>query len=1057
MRSISRAVAALRQGRVTDQRGFALGVTLVVVGVASLTITALVGLLLVTMRVSEQHAAASLEHLALDGAVEAAINHMRVDEAALTPEEYCAADFPGRLSDLTLDARNFDGVVGNGAGPLDGVDIELECERTTAAATPDGVRLVGRNGYTPPPHQPGLGVDWRAFPWSDVAEIDAAELDSVTPNLVHLGHRSLRFDSGVTIRNGSAVLRDDATRSPAVSAEGDFLQADPGLLAGATPAEDDCGLLVGLGGKPVGPEGEPSQAGRVNDVDGVPECNDPSAANVDQSPTDADVGFAVANDFSELQNRTVPNVQSMCNISGPKVIELEPGYYGPAAVAELTKVLNNTLGEWGGSACRRKTVWFKPAESGPSIFYFDAPVVDLGNPSAYFIAGVPLGWSAPQGAALDADVHLLPEAPLCDRTEPGATFVLAPHTELRHTGGRLALCPEFDPNGDPYPAIYQETAVGTAPSASDPSSSLLSFHCNNILAGNHDLASGDRCRHTITRHVDMSLPAGLPLESVEFLTSGYQLSRFSTGQSTEPDGAPQVTPPHNIVDVRETKIDVYPAGGGSEICSTGWHEGLPTGVIGGPRTTAIEILTGTCAAHYAGATTNDMLNVQLRVRHRLTWALTPVEMGILNELSPQSIRQSYWVDGFDVALNHRPGLVANSDVHSPAAGSDNHGLPSGFEDPQEVLTPGPVARPDMAGCPHLVCRRGLAGISPEDRFSSSIRLDDISVDVPQQFTDNGIDPRLTDLRVNLGLDPSGTLDGADVTQMNPVLWFLDLLTQGGLSGAVSETNWRYFLREMRLRVQLDTPSSGSICATTDGPVASIQEISIDLLDINTRDPQCDGVVQSYSQLDGSRLTVTFEMPCVRNPNGPTNCLRVGPGNQDVLQIRPPDVDTIELAMRTDSYDGPRPHSVLTMDARTTPGPTHTRLQDPAAPNYGASANIMGNVWLPLHDLHLRWRGKTTAVPDEGIERPVVSGDLVLASLASTMAPEAEAGLVCCDLQRPEAAAIDVRASVGGEPRLMVSVNLRVPASSGEPLRAEVIDWRDCRRAACTFRHEEEDP
>lgn len=1056
MRRICLAFATVRNGRVTDQGGFALGVTLLVVGVASLTITALVGLLLVTMRVSEQQSATMLETLALDGAVEAAVNHMRVDEAALTPEEYCATDFPGRLADLTLEAGDFDGVVGNGAGTLDGVDIELECERTTAAATPDGVRLVGLNGYTPDPADPGLSVDWRSFPWSAAADLDAAELDAITPNLVHLGHRSLRFDSGVTIRNGAAVLRDDPTRSPAVSAEGDFVQADPGPLAGSGGPDDDCGLLVGLGGKPVGPEGEPSQAGRVRDVDGVPECNEPSAANVDQSPTDADVGFAVDNDFSELQNRTVPNVQAMCNISGPKVIELEPGYYGPAAVAELTKVLNNTLGEWGGSACRRKTVWFKPAASGPSIFYFDAPVLDLGNPSAYYVAGEPLGWGTPGGAALDADVHLLPDAPLCDRSRSGATIVLAPHTKLRHTAGRLAVCPAFDPNGDPYPAIYQETAIGTEPSASDPSNSLLSFHCNNILAGNHDLAPGDRCRHTITRHVDMSLPAGLPLESVKLLTSGYQLSRFSTGQPTDAADPPQMTPPHNIVDARETKVDVYTTNG-VMICTTDWHDGLPTGVIGGRQTTAVELLSGTCGAHFSGGSTNDMLNVQLRVRHRLTWALTPVEMGVLNELSSQSIRQSYWIDEFDVALNHRPALVAGSDVHSPAAASGNHGLPTGFENPQAVLTPGPTASPDMAGCQHLVCRRNLAGISPEDRFEQSIRFGDVTVDVPQQFTDNGIDPRLTDLRVNLALDPSGTLDGADVAQMHPVLWFIDLLSQGGLSGAISDTNWRYFLREMRLRVQLDTPGAGSICATTNGPVASVQEISIDLLDVNTRDPDCDGVIQSYSQLEGSSLTVTFEMPCVRNPNGPANCLRLGPGNQDILQIRPPDVDTIELATRTDSYDGPRPHSALTMDARTTPGPGLTRMQDPAAPIYGASANIMGNVWLPLHDLHLRWRGPTTALPDQGIDRPVVSGDLVLASLASTMTAEADAGLVCCDLQRPEAAAIDVRASVDGEPRLMVSVNLRLPASPGQPLRAEIIDWRECRRSSCEFRHEEQEP
>lgn len=939
------------------------------------------------------------------------------------------------------------------------------------------------------------------------------------PNLVHLGREPLRFESGVTVRNGAAVVRD-ADQTPAALVAGQYLQGAPGPFAQAeATGADVCGLLAGIGGL--------NEAGRISDLDGLPECNSASARNVDRSPTDAQAGFAFSGEFSSsgalaTLHPAVNNYQCPTNVN---VIPLYPGRYDQTMVNKINQGLNPEEVSPGSSQtrlgqCNNQTFWFQPG-----VYYFDADVLHLNNKSAYFVMGAPLCWdeTLPPGpftnnvrrngvrnpgnrlsAAVQADPRcwtdpvdrsaasfrnpfLNPEAPVCDPEESGVTFILSPRTSVVHRAGYLAMCPARDQNGRPYPALYQETSVGNTvqldlgPAASE-TRDFTAASCQGLVFGQEtvNLGEGNRCWNSRSYRVGMTAASGNAVASAAVHLRGFQVG--SWGQDGGTGGGP-----HNMIEGRQTRIDVRDKmdSGNGLFCETGWLDGMPTGISGAPMTAVFDLKdpTGT-SLRSPERRCSQLLNSsgqladrELVISHRIVWFVRDLtELTLINLWLP-TLSQSFVVSDAAMVLNSQPMLVVDDDparpdpltagqkVTSPlppdgtsfATVSSAPGEPAGFENIENALVhDGSLATPEMP-CGEIVCRITLADVTPSTPFVHDLGIRRMTIPVSSEFEANGIDPNIEDLRLHLALDPSGVMADLSLGQFNalggPVGELAGLIlaaVDSALDPLISRARWTWFLRDMQVRAELRRPTGERVCVATSGPVTSIQEISIDLL----RDGLCSGRLQSFSDLQDLDLRVSVAMPCVRDPNMPrTRCLRWGPpGSDDILQVRPPSIDVVEVRASTDSWAGTRPNSTATVDVRE-PSDVVGLETNPQQQSHGAAYNVMGKAWLPLHDLDLHWKGKVTA------DRPLFSGDLVLNGLGSrTFGATAATGIVCCNESRPETRTVLLTARIDDVDRLQVRVRYTDveqtdPDDPGSLVTApghkvEVLDWRRCSTAGC---------
>ncbi len=1091
MIAMSRALRIWRQGRLRDQRGFALMFVLGVIALTSLTIVALLGMLFVSLKVTETQAANAREQLALDGAVDAATNQLRYLPGAVFSDP-CDVETPfERVEEMAFD---------DGSGGELVVDVECtDGEVGGATSTGDAVRLVGFGGYDG-------SFDWRSgdwtVPWTNAAGGVPDLADE--PNLVHLGREPLKFDSGVTVRNGAAVVRD-ANQTPAVLAAGQYLQGGMGPMAapGATGAAA-CGLLAGVGGL--------TEAGRISDLDGVPECDSASAREVDRSPTDAQAGFAFDGEFSGGVAPLDPAVNtSRCVGNGTpneNVVEFFPGRYDQSMVDKLNRLLSakpNTTFE----GCLTTTFWFHPG-----VYYFDAELLDFDNQSSAYVMGTPLCWdpSAPVPSTV-SDARLVrgvrnpnnatmpsviadprcwdgssfkspflnPEATLCDPEESGATFILSPRTRISHTAGNLAMCPAHDDEGRPLPALYQETSVDNAVEVTLPAAAQGT---RTYRACNRDwsqfnfqwvnLGQGNRCAHELAYRVGVEAQPGNTIERAELLLTGFQVG--SWGQDGGEGGGP-----HSLVEGRQTRIEVRNASN-LRICSTGWLDGMPTGISGAPMTASFDLkdpsdvgpLPSGVASRCRDALTQTSQfapGTELVVFHRLVWFIRNLEEVTLVNLFAPNLAQQYVTSDAGMVLNGTPMVLeddpagvgsplnAAQKLESPATfGTTSASVPNpagpiaGFDDVQNVMSAdGALAVPQMP-CAEIMCPVTSAA-TPSTPFVHDLGLRRMTVPVDALFETNNIDPNVETLRLNVGFDPSGPMSDLTLAQFNEFDGplgdlagaILDLVDEA-LDPLLGRSQWTWFLRDMELRAELRRASGETICRATKGPVASVQDISIDLM----ADGDCDGRVQSYADLQGLDLHLSVAMPCVRTPSAPTSCMRWG-GAGTVLQVRPPSIDHVQLLTTTDSWAGQRPRSQATVDFRE-PADVAGLNNLWRSQHHGASFNVLGKAWLPLHDLDLHWRGKVT--PD----RPLISGDLVLNGLGSrTYGTTATTEIVCCDESRPETRTVLFIASVDGTERLRVRVRYTdVRPVGGDPNdvvedvghKVEILDWQRCGNGGC---------
>ena len=436
----------------------------------------------------------------------------------------------------------------------------------------------------------------------------------------------------------------------------------------------------------------------------------------------------------------------------------------------------------------------------------------------------------------------------------------------------------------------------------------------------------------------------------------------------------------NFVSDRTTRVDVRRANG-SLLCSTGEMSGVPNGGL----TSSFELRTGACA----GALSNEaVLNgVTLRVFHSL-------------RLAGAFVRQDLTITGVGLQVNSALARATPANVEDPAG------------DWVDVAN---VAVDDTnRASPTMPCTFAACAVdgprSPSQVFSHGFQLTDLGLSLPSELASVGDAADISALRVVMKIDPSSA-------PLPP-----------GLEGLPADN----FRPEMLTRLRLTT-ATGDRCSVTGGFVNSAQEIAFDLLSTDSVDPACSGVLETFGQLRGADLSVAFELPCIRNwlQNTPGQCMpeNIFTPTGRIWQVRPPDIQSVAVAMASASYTGPRPASEVNVSAASAASVFHTG----------------GDVWMPTSDLDIHWKGAASA-------RPIVAGDLVLNGLGSDMTAAAAAGVVCCAATLPTTRTVQLVARIDGKDTLAVTVRfVDVDPATGaySPGHSvEVLEWATCAAGGC---------
>lgn len=805
MLQVARALAARRRG--ARQDGFALMFVLGVIALTAVVTAALLGLLMTTMRVTSAHERMARELRAADGAIESAIAQMRRNPSGADP---CATSGVDMLSEISFDQGT--------AGTGDDVDVEVTCTASASAetgSTDDQVRLVGADGYQG-------DIDPASFPWASTP----AGLSGSQPNLVHSGNEPLQFLSGVTVKRGAAVLGHE-TRG-AVRTTGEYIQGQPGLGSGGS----DCGILAG-----------PATATWVDDLDRAPECNSAEAAAVDGEPTDSLVGFEV--------DDARPAVPS-CSGS---VVTFEPGYYDFMRTRQVNALT--------GGGCTNKTFYFQPG-----VYYFDADSgsegdgrygLEFGDAGSYYVFGQPVGWSTGSGVAASG-VAGDPSAPLCEPKGDGSSIVLSARTEIRHTAGRVAICPKLDAAGEPFPAIYQETSVPTEVEVTGSLPWAGTFVCSPrpTLPWLQVGLCPSRSSHTYV--VDVAAANSRTPTSIRVLITGSE----------------SLNSINNVVSTRRTSIEVR-RGDGSTLCSTGEMSGTPNSGF----TSSFELLTGGCAS---ALSSEAMLDGQLRITHSMQLGCVGAALALAVCSSQPMV-----VDDVKVVVNGIPATVGTGGVSAPAGQWQDVG--------HVAADDAASATPVIVGSRHLVnpgpactdidrfCWVAADGRTPDQPFVHSITVGGFAVDLPPDLDGSERTLNLTGLRALVKLEGFG--------------W---------------ESN-EFFAPDMTISARLTT-GAGVRCYARAGWVNSSQEVALDLLGEHSGGAGCSAVLESLDQLTGASLELSFQMPCVSQffPSSNQSVCQRNPNNDRVIQVAPPKVQHIRLSATTDTYTGPIATSKLTIDA-----------------------------------------------------------------------------------------------------------------------------------------------
>ena len=602
---LSTLLHARRRQAATDQGGFALAAVLAVIAFTGITIAALLGMMLTTMRVTRSQEEAAQDRRASDGAIENAIEKMRDVPCNPLAQPY--------LDDQQIGTRT----------------VDVRCvSSTSGVSTTDQVRLVGVDQYR------GAYREWTAdcatnatagcLPWGQVSPATRGSTAEGDVSLVHSGDAALRFDSGVTVRRGAVAMRNPTNGDPAIEVGGEYHQGRAGVGGSGT----SCGLLASL------------PAARIVDSSGASTCGSPEAANL-QADTAANIAGLVP-------PTTTISVPANCNPTVP-VVPFQPGTYDATQTTNLNNLLRGAY-----SSCHNKTFWFQPG-----IYSFQGSELRFDSPGSYYVFGVPQGWDPATGVQANPALVNDPSSMLCNPDDSGTSIVTAGWTRLTHVSGRVAICPAR-PASDPdnaHPAIFQQTSVPNGVRVtSQPAvggAVTRNFNCRlpyfNLNGDSYpthwDIDPYGQCLPVRQYDLTMQTEGAGPVNSLRVMLTGAESS----------------STPNNAITSRESRFEVYRSNG-ALLCATNWSRGMPNGGL--TSSFDLKSLPGSCSAPATTIDQSNLHNGRIRVQHRMLITVPTVNQPLTvsnaevevnahsGQVAPSDVTSADW---------NNPGNVAQAD------------------------------------------------------------------------------------------------------------------------------------------------------------------------------------------------------------------------------------------------------------------------------------------------------------------------------------------------------------------------------------------------------------
>ncbi|MFZ4518954.1 MAG: hypothetical protein ACOYOP_11220 [Microthrixaceae bacterium] len=805
-------------------------------------------------------------------------------------------------------------------------DVTVECTYGTSASPPD---------------QPiGVGP----------VDLLGADPDQPSASRAGLYHRSavgpLPFDSDVVVRRNADVAGTAA--GPAVTATGQYEQGQPGPGATGT----SCG--------PLGTTG----TNQVKDRDDSPVCGKSFPATT-------------LSEADPLANYTTQDPPALpgCPASQPKVLRFAAGPYR----ADQVKTLNSLL-----RTCNDATFLF---ESG--VYEFDANdpsatdvdartglVID--NPTVSVVFGRPSGWDpavaiAPSGA--------FPQA--CDPNVAGASIQLSGRTALRHTAGRVAICPARGVSGAPLPAVVQ---VPTATNLPRPT----------LVASDFGV-TGDPNDSPTALVVDNggSARARLPYCPGALSTVCYRSKSFTLQWGNLPPG--NISDARLLLTTRETpRAHVADRGvnvafrdaAGAVIASCNNVQ------VGRTNQMTSTIDLAACAPSLVGRPATVLENSRMQVTYNYSWSCIwfvdcyPVpSSGEVIDLYLANAR-------LEVNSAASPGLATGTS----AASSSTDGA-SVFGSAANVLAnDGAFSNANQPNdC-------ALNGLFPTLKCSKDTMTKVQSS--PDVWRGPTRSVTVRNLQFGAG-DPLG--DTSRALPLNSLYAVVANAPNGaGIGSYVSDP-----IDETQVTASLRLPNGANCQITLPGFA-----VAPGITRLNLLRNSCAGI--NSRDVVGADLTLSYRSGCAWNGQFR---YPVVDGKCETLTVPP--VQFLALQASTSTVLTSPPRSLVTVDVN---GATSGRV---------AEFHAFGGARLPSTTLDLNWAGAARQATDI-VDTPLFGGQVVLNALRSAGA--GTPGTVCCT---PPGDAVTLTAKMGGSVvgRAVVKVDASVAptASTGRPV--QVLDWR----------------
>ena len=1010
-----------RARRSSPQAGFALiGALFVVIGIAGVTLIALMTMTISSSKVAVQENAKAREVRAADNALESAINMMRMDATGelggvgpCLPED--GIEFPSNGRAVTV----------TGA-----CEASPQIIRTDTVTSPDApsVQLVGTDGYQPLTD----ALDWTndclggsepCAPWisgignANYSTLAGNEFDAANRrSLIHFAaddpedlNKTLAIGGHVQARRGSATLIPESeTRAPAVQVAGDYRQADPGLFAPQSPTE--CGIMA---------PGHPWLAYGAQVIDSVDSENQEAPTCAADETYEAELaalnrdGLGTPPTFGTTFTTAhlVTTVPTTCPGTGTTTVELPPGAYGKAQTAALNNLLDGS--------CPDHVFWFTPGSYWFDVDDPSAPTQDLrhslviNDSSARVIFGIPAGGSAADAA--------FPAA--CDPAAAGVEIELSARTTLRHLDGRVAICDLLDSSGTSTapPAIWQtgnaDGGWNGAPVGSvaadmtvtqatediwnpfgwlDDSFSLT--NPGNAFAIDENVATAT---FSCTIAFEGTCAANAVMQGNDFRMSGSTTDPVGRLDSLDVILRARATSSksftlYNVGTDSRIEVRFHKEEDGSSPTCGGYFPYVPdsrsslyTTLAMDLMSTAAKDVAGLTHCQAAGLTRADLEGARVDVILRLT-----TEVRFPDDLLWLwgTVTNTIDVDGFE--------LRAGWDLEPASATAD-----PGWDNVNEILTTN-----DEPSSFSLQCTGGSYCPPGTQSIQVSGFDNTTSPHVPVE------DPLLEDDLIEAGVIVTG---GTTAQHWLPGSSGYD---RDGVPSISDDSSMTVTISGLR-----DTPGESCVASWDRVPFWG-QGVYLDLLDSSVAG-SCSSVLNTAEQLIGASavLAVTVDRNTCPRLFGFEFC------PNDVYGVR---IDSVRLSTVTSGqYTRPPAPTVLTIGNEIAP-------PDEGVPGTYSSFNVFGRWSMPRNDLNVHWNGPAPVDAETGEPVPIGGGNTVLSGVASYVAPGGEAGILCCSPTKPAERIVNLVATVDdeGTPRVVGTARVVIDDDGGPGTGLRIEEW-----------------